>query len=114
MAGQVIVKLAPRMVLFAAPEPPAGQFPPVASAPALEFTRIPPPLRWISPVGWSVNAQGVFPRSSAMIAYWLLSGSEPAIARTCTKLSPASAGTRAVRTFCDMITSTYLFVLYGA
>src|SRR2546425_11837227 len=91
MAGQVIVKLAPRMVLFAAPEPPAGQFPPVASAPALEFTRIPPPLRWISPVGWSVNAQGVFPRASAMIAYWVLSGAEPAVPRPCPKLSPASA-----------------------
>src|SRR4051812_128202 len=48
----------------------------VAAVALSEFTRIPPPLRWISAFELALNAPGTLPRSSAMIAYPLLSGSD--------------------------------------
>jgi len=64
----------------------------------VEFTRMPPPLRWMSALGLALKEPGVLPRSSAMIAYPLFRASAPATPRTRTYVSADCAGTRAVFT----------------
>ena len=73
----------------------------------VEFTRMPPPVRFTCPPAWMLSAFATLPRSSAMIANWLLSGSAPATPRTRTVLSVDCAGTSAVRTSAWIRTSRY-------